>query len=335
MAHIQTFEALAEKLVPQLLDRSETGIVPQGFLNGGQPKRENWKRVINALFYAPLMRVAMQEFLDKPARMDAALLGRYTAQLEFTSGYVEHFGHKTLPAEYDPQIDLTHLLMAQRISHTKMMECMAVLERHPHFLLTIAHAQGFYCDYINRLEPCLMALVPSPPPKDPKQRVTVTSEEDMKKIADRQRMAQIIRRVENVVFGNQALFVGVMGFQFLSIHIHLAQQEGRPVGEMTLKDFMAFDRYTRSGKLFVQQGKQCPWSDAYHLGMQGKDAGADGTAINISGLQLWRLHQHIAPLADTKRSELREDVLRAGMMISRAIGDHVQQKKCPHRMLIG
>lgn len=325
MAHIQTFDALAQHLLPQLLDRSAAGLVSQGFLDGGRVTRENWKPLLNKVFYAPLMRVSMQDFLSAPAQANEDLINRYTAQMEFIKGYIEHFGHESLPASFNPETDLTHLLMRQRTSQAEVVECMGILGRNPHFLMTLVHMQNFYCDYINRLEASLKPLVSKADKK------TLHSDEQ----TDEFRMAMIFYRLKNVVFGNQALLIDVMGLQFLLIHRDLAVREGRTVGEMTFKDFMAFDRFTRSGKLYVQKGKQCPWSDAYHMGMQGKDVGEDGKPINMSGIHLWRLHQHIAPVATAMGNELREDILRAGLMISQTIGERSKQVKCPYRVSNG
>jgi hypothetical protein len=313
MAHIETFDALAEFLLPKLLDRSEQGLVQQGFFNGGKPKREHWKKLINAVFYAPLMRIEMRDYLAKPPEMKYDYMWRYIAEMEFMHSYVEHFGHDSLPDRFNPDQNLSHLLMAQRVSHEQVMDNFAALERNPHFLVTIAHMQQFFIDYVEKLQPRLM------------DKVQPGS-------AEKERLRQIFDPLKRVVRGNQSLFAGVMMQQFMAIHQHLAIVEGREVGEMTLKDFLAFDRYVSSGKLFTQKGDVCPFSDAYRLGMQGKQQEEGGVLLNISGIQLWRLHQHVKPAADAMRSELREDVLRAGMAFSQKIGE--REKKvavCPHR----
>lgn len=315
MAHIQTFDALAEVLCPQLLDTSEQGLVSQAFFNGGKPKREHWKKLINAVFYAPLMRSALGDYLAKPPDMKYDHLWRYTSEIEFMQGYVEHFDHASLPARFDPEQDLTHLLMAQRVSHAQVIENFAMLERNPHFLVTIAHMQQFFVDYVETLEPCVAARLH--PVKD-----------------DAFRIKQIFQQLKKVIRGNQGLFVGVMTMQFMAVHAHLARQEGRPAGEMILKDFLAYDRYVRSGKLFVQRGEQCPFSDAYRLGMQGKEMDAKGVWMNISGIQLWRLHKHVEPAVSEMRDILREDVLRAGMAFSMQVGERLRRMRnapCPHR----
>lgn len=315
MAQLQTFDGLAEVLCPQLLDTSEHGLVSKEFLRGGKPKREHWKKLINAVFYAPLMRRAMADYLSRPPEMTYDDMWRYTSEIEFMQGYVSDFDHASLPARFDPEQDLTHLLMAQRVSHKQVIENFAMLERNPHFLVTIAHMQQFFVDYVEKLEPCVLAKV------DPHRD-------------DVLRIKEIFQQLKKVVRGNQGLFVGVMAMQFMAVHAHLARQEERPAGDMTLKDFLAFDRYVRSGKLFVQQGAQCPWSDAYRLGMQGKEMDANGGLMNVSGIQLWRLHTHVEPAALVMRDVLRQHVQLAGTAFSEKVQERLQRSTnmaCPHR----
>lgn len=314
MAHIQTFDALAARLCPQLLDTSEQGLVSRRFLNGGNPRREDWKPVINAVFYAPLMRSSLKDYLANPPDMTYDHMWRYITEIDFMQGYIGDFDHPSLPALFNPEQDLTHLLMAQRVSHQQVIENFAMLERNPHFLVTIAHMQQFFVDYVEKLECSVMKR--AKPVED-----------------DTSRLREIFYHLKKVIRSNQRLFVGVMTMQFMAVHAHFAHQEGRPAGDMTFKDFMAFDRYVRSGKLFVQRGEQCPFSDAYRLGMQGKDVDAQGALMNVSGLQLWRLHQHVEPAARAMESELRQDVLRAGMAFSLKVGEHLQRQtaSCPHR----
>ncbi len=313
--HIATFDALAEILCPKLLDPSEDGLVSPEFLRGGKPKREHWKKLMNAVFYAPLMRKALGEYLSAPPDMSYDTMWRYTTEMDFMQGYTGDFNHPSLPAKFDPEQDLTHLLMAQRVSHQQVIENFATLERNPHFIVTIAHMQNFFVDYTEKLEVSIMARIN--PQQDDKFRVT-----------------QIFEQFKKVVRSNQSLFIGVMAMQLMAVHANLAQREGRPVGDMVLKDFLAFDRYIRSGKLFVQKGDQCPFSDAYRLAMTGKEVAANGGFINVSGVQLWRLHQHVAPAAQAMRDVLREDVLRAGTAFSQKLGERLERERsgiCPYR----
>ncbi len=303
MAQQQTMESLAARLYPLLLDKSADSIVPDGFFVGGKVSRENWKKFLDAVFYAPVVRGELRDYLQAAPELDSELLVRHKTQLEFTFTKIPYFNGENAP--FNPAKDKSELLLDARTTHADLVDIFNVLERNPHIFITIAHAQNFYGHYVSALERSVVALADD---------------------ASKERIGTIFKKLNNVTMGNQDFFVHAMLFQYVLVHHHFAAREGRELGTFTLADFMAIDRYTHDAKLFTQRGGVCPFGYAHKQSMRDRDEGG----IVVSGLNLWRLHQHIAPYVNANREELIETVQICAARFRDEMASRAQRAVCPY-----